>query len=79
MLKILRQPDAVRFELDDGNVTAVLADGLWSANGAQVSVDIKDGLVVTLKGSAQPIRRVFLRWKQAVPAGKLSLPRSTVA
>ena len=70
MINVIRQPDAVCMEFDGGKVTAVLQDGLWNAAGAQVAVCEDKGLKITLVGSEQPIRRVFLRWKQEFSGGR---------
>jgi hypothetical protein len=70
MINVIRQPDAVCMEFDGGKVTAALQDGLWCAAGAAIAVCEDNGLKITLAGSEQPIRRVFLRWKQEFSGGR---------
>ena len=71
MLYILRQPDAVRMDVNGTECKALCAKELWSADDACIRITENNGLQITLVGSEKPLRRVFLRWNQPVPAGKL--------
>lgn len=71
-LDIIRQPDRVRAELEGETVSLHPESGLWQAQGTALRVAQKeDTLSLTLLVSAQPVRRIFLRWSRPVAPGRV--------
>ena len=71
-LDIIRQPDRVRAELESEIVSLQPESGLWQAKGTALRVaQEQDALLLTLLASAQPVRRIFLRWSRSVAPGRV--------
>lgn len=71
-LNLIRRPDCVRMDVAGEMCRAQEAGGLWLAQGAQIRVaEQNDVLSVDLVCSAQPLRRIFLRWNVQVKPGRI--------